>query len=887
MPIDIKEIFESDLDPNSSVWFSSKKVDKLNYNFNQLSEGGNPGPLGEKGADGNYGQKGEKGFLGNQGHQGFEGFKGELGDSTWIYVDGQNNRTVFPNQPPQNQSFSPQSVKIGFDSNSNDYTQVITSGQGAVLSLESDSFQGQPRNGISFYSEGNYIANLGVRLGSTFNDVLFKEEVPDGKREWYINQIDFKNPSANSVFVIQGDENNGPASVQGSLRFLASSEFNSTAVQHNDSVKLTSGGPDDTKVLVALDSTGLVQWQKKSTVFGSIPFGSIVALNKAEWNSTNFEQAGTIANNQTELNNIFGRGKGNFEGWYLCNGETWTNGSPAISYDVPNLSSFDYTIDANADNSQEIINNGGNNDPILVGGADVSMNSVYNSGYTDQYETQLTSDNSDDTITVNTPQYGTARIVSNEIWIVNLENPNLFWINNTATTGPSTEAIVVSTSSTQSGACNPGGDPNDEQGATYYLGGSWDPLTHDWTSTSQDMSGVYIYTDANATTVAPSKWYQFDNLSRFWSGSAFTQYFECPVTLSLSFDVDVRQLNGAASSLTNDLTVTIDTNTFATATQMTALTGNIVAGWYRETGSYSGARRYWSGSSQGSFIGHTFTEDYVYFAGQYFFNQTYGSSICNASIFVAEQFNTYITSATSNPFAGISTWTQPEDYYLYLITGLELYVSANFGNQSNGLGRGIIYKAKNGSSPVAGYNTLRGTNVGGEDYSTINSNSTTTYQGVCPVLDNKLYQQQSNGSYTQVGDIVETVDNINLTIHSVDGRISKNNNSGAGGGPGLKLTVEVAPLNSSGPTQQCLADNNGNPAAVINIDFQCYDGSGNVVFDHQQNYFNSGSNTQTFTAYIGDAEMNLEPLGDYDFTCIYSQSCMNAPGEITIELDPT
>ncbi len=894
MPIDIKEIFKSDLDPNSLAWFSSKKVDKLNHNFNQLSEGGNPGPLGEKGADGNYGIKGLKGGLGNQGYLGFQGDKGEFGESTWIYVDGQSNRTVFPNQPPQLQSFSPQSVKIGLNSNLSEYSQSIGT-DGAVLSIHSSAYGGNvgnSRDSISFFYNSSKISKLYVTPDTstqTAGDAKLIEDTIGGNREWYINEIDFTNPSANSVFKVVA---NVGSYLPGDLRFLAPTEFNSSAVQHNDTVKLTSGAPDDKKVLVAVDSTGLVQWQNKNSVFRSLPFGSIISIKKAEWNSTNFEFYGTIdvgnSPNQTPLHNTFGRGKGEFEGWYVCNGENWTNGTPAIEYEVPNLNSFDYVIEPNDDNTQNAIANGGNNDPVLIGGIDVDMNSTFNAGYLDDYETQLTSDNSDGSMIVNSPQYGTARAVVNVLWIVYLENPNLYWINASSVSTVNLSPITgFNTSSTSTGACDPSTDPNAQQNQTLYIN-PWDPSTDDWTDSNLNTSGLYLYTDAGAQNLAPSQWYALNGAARFWDGaSSFTQFSQCQLSFTVQIENSIIDLNGDSANLTGATVVQIDTSSFETATTMYFPNQGNTAGWYRRSDISGTARRYWNG---GNFVGHAFTEDYVYFVGQYQFSNYYGSGICTELSNFQNSFNTWIATNTPNPYAGISNWDQPESAYLYLIDGQTLYVDSTYTFQQineEPLGTKIIHKAKEGGSPVAGRNSLRGANIQGTDYSTLNSSSTVNYQGVCPVVDNKLYQQQSNGSYTQVGDIVETVDNTNLTLDSFDGRISKNNTTGAGGGPGLKLTVEVPPIDLSGPAQSCFLDNSGNPTSSIIIDFTCNDGTGNMVFDHQQNYINSGSSTQTFTAFIGDAEMNLTSLGDYDFTCIYATSCMNDVGEITIELDPT
>jgi hypothetical protein len=84
MAINIKELFDADAD--------NIKVDKINYNFDQLLASGG-GPIGIKGNDGQSGQTGQKGDTGNTGSKGEVGDKGDSGASSslWaadVVVDG-------------------------------------------------------------------------------------------------------------------------------------------------------------------------------------------------------------------------------------------------------------------------------------------------------------------------------------------------------------------------------------------------------------------------------------------------------------------------------------------------------------------------------------------------------------------------------------------------------------------------------------------------------------------------------------------------------------------------------------------------------------------------------------------------------------------------------
>ena len=59
MNIRIKELFKSDLDPNSNEWWSKDKIDKINFNFRLMKNGGPLGPDGIEGPNGEDGDKGE------------------------------------------------------------------------------------------------------------------------------------------------------------------------------------------------------------------------------------------------------------------------------------------------------------------------------------------------------------------------------------------------------------------------------------------------------------------------------------------------------------------------------------------------------------------------------------------------------------------------------------------------------------------------------------------------------------------------------------------------------------------------------------------------------------------------------------------------------------
>jgi len=114
MSINIKEIFKSDLDPNSINWWAKDKIDKLNFNFSQLVNGGVPGPIGLEGTDGVTGNRGVQGLNGDQGSTGIEGTAGLPGLATWVINSSNdaNNITLLPNRMPSPE-FAPVGIMIG------------------------------------------------------------------------------------------------------------------------------------------------------------------------------------------------------------------------------------------------------------------------------------------------------------------------------------------------------------------------------------------------------------------------------------------------------------------------------------------------------------------------------------------------------------------------------------------------------------------------------------------------------------------------------------------------------------------------------------------------------------------------------------------------------
>ena len=92
-----------------------------------------------------------------------------------------------------------------------------------------------------------------------------------------------------------------------------------------------------------------------------------------------FIQQETVNPNGLPIEIRVGSGIGDYEGWYVCNGQTWTDG--VEEYEVPGLNSFSYSIED--DPSEESTSQGSaietNNNLEVIGGADISTAALFSS----------------------------------------------------------------------------------------------------------------------------------------------------------------------------------------------------------------------------------------------------------------------------------------------------------------------------------------------------------------------------------------------------------------------------------------------------------------------------------------------------------------------------
>lgn len=366
MAINLKQIFDSDT--------NNIKLDKVNYNFDQLVANGG-GPEGDTGPKGDTGPQGITGDTGPQGPQGDTGTQGPPGSDTnniWTRNTDSSSGTTYDTLFPihdENEIDNPPTVKIGYKKTDTEYGKVIDD---AVLTIKKPST--------------NFISNLRL-IDSSNNSFDFNIQTISGNTT---ATLGFTNPSDNvfiqkaAKFQFIDQNNNSLADLRlNSFTLLTLAKFNnnveiegSLKINNNDSV------PTENKIAVSDDSEGTVVWKTVDEIGGTAPIGTIISILPTIFEN-NFEQSQnyTITNPDGDRIPIeIGRGINDYAGWYLCNGQTWKNADNSISYEIPDLNSFSYTIEDNPD-STNIKSQGGvtvtNTESNLIGGADIGIEATY------------------------------------------------------------------------------------------------------------------------------------------------------------------------------------------------------------------------------------------------------------------------------------------------------------------------------------------------------------------------------------------------------------------------------------------------------------------------------------------------------------------------------
>lgn len=424
MTINLKQIRELDSD--------NIKLDKINYNFDQLIVNGG-GPKGQMGPDGNLGPQGYQGAIGVQGEIGEIGVQGPDADSAESYWEA----------VPQDLSTSANTVATLFSKHpivgNPEYASVVGAGF-----LNGDfSYTYQQGNGLPNYQwvvskkQSDVIHNLRFTSG----DVLLNSFNISIESSMLINNLSLGFiDNQNSQLNLQSKEHIIRSSFTGNNLLKASDlggEINvdtifENKVSFNAPLRIDNSDAGTNKVAISIDNTGEIIFKTTSELGGSVKVGTIISILPSIFSDpTKFiceQTIDTTLNPDVPIELRMGAGIGDYAGWYVCNGQEWTDGD-LISIEVPDLNSYSYQIISNpisADpNSQGYINVN-NNEIQLIGGADIFVN-VYEDGISSPlYDISLT-DNSTEPLIASIVAGNTFKIKKLP-QIIYLGDTDLYWV---------------------------------------------------------------------------------------------------------------------------------------------------------------------------------------------------------------------------------------------------------------------------------------------------------------------------------------------------------------------------------------------------------------------------------------------------------------------------
>lgn len=611
MSIIIKELFLSDLDSTGDFW-AEPKVEKLNFNFSQidLAGGGPAGPTGLNGEPGSDGEQGPQGPQGPNGAQGPQGAKGVIGDSLWIA----NEYDVIPNITikPFQSKINPTSITTGARSADDEYSDV--------------SLQSLWRYRSVFPEDYNMVLATDANLNKVNRSNLYW----DADLEKTILEEDFSDVNNAFIDIAETHSYNEAVTVNANaLNSIIDVTFNKKVTindfaEFNVEVQLGQS-PAPNKVAVSNNTDGLLSWKNISEMIVLFPVGSVIAINPADFNSSNFYLSDAVTQSTPDvLLSKIGAGKkgSKYEGWYLCNGQTWKLGG--LKYYTPNLNSFNYNIPSNGGNQPEA--HYGDNILSIISGADMhlKLNYVIDTYYPGfdmiTYEGAMGIGNyggygggaygggygysAEPTAFFGPNTYSYANTFDNVkmAYVVYLGSPDFTW-QTEAYIAPSLNNIDLKYSaSTSSEACNI------SSSSTFKI----DFTSTDWKNLSYNASSKLLY-NMNGTTLAAAGWYSFEGIARQWNGSAFINVITCSIVFNttLQYSQYVQDLNGAFPLTAGGVSASyyIDSNNLLNATKIydnSTATSYATSGWYRD----GSCRKYWN-SSLGVFEGVTLTVDYI------------------------------------------------------------------------------------------------------------------------------------------------------------------------------------------------------------------------------------------------------------------------------------
>lgn len=526
MVINFKELLSSDL--------SNVVLDKINYNFDQIIVNGG-GPMGHQGAQGPRGfdgLTGDTGPIGAQGATGAQGAKGDPGLETWKSNSGTNSNTLVPIHEGK---LNPPTIMVGVDKDDAIYDAIIE--DASILINKKDRGDNQPLYNVAFWDDdvannnGNY-AYISLDYDNATDKVV--------KTEGFSELLDTVSKKIASKFIFAKGNTELVTIDDTTFNSNVKTNFN-TGLEVSNSLKIGVGTPALNKVLASTDALGNSTWKHVSEIGGAVPIGTIVPiLTNIFDNANNFDQDAYLASDASPLQIYYGRGKGDYKGWYLCNGQTWTNSTK--SYTTQDLCSFSYNITNNTNRPT-----GAGQGPAsetnsilsITGGGDASLSATYN-GTSKTYT--VTSNLNLDSALIYPSVSGTAYDLYKMVYVVYLGEDDLSWsqpgdqgvIVGSITFGGIAFGYSIDNASACSAATNlydlviPPTNPTFTTWQTYTdltVKNAWRDIT---LNTEGPTGRVYLY-NAGTTTPATTGYYVIDGYIRFVSaGVVFDNLFPAP-----------------------------------------------------------------------------------------------------------------------------------------------------------------------------------------------------------------------------------------------------------------------------------------------------------------------------------------------------------------------
>ena len=429
MAINLKQISLSDT--------NNIKLDKVNYNFDQLVANGG-GPQGFQGNPGDTGYQGVTGYQGNQGSlgdQGAVGVQGTSGQGIWKQngISGDPTKTLLPTHDTVTHGPNAPTVAIGYKSNSDFYQNGVEENVSLLLNRGTNS-----QNNLELRTEGSdnafyYRLSSSANLATMITGFRLPTNVSSAVLKQYATEFQWISEDPNAVVPL--------ISLDGTkLQVNVNADFDSPVTINNTlEISGTPSGAAAGKIAVSADASGLVDFKTIEEIGGVVPLGTIVSVDPSFFstnfilNQTNVASGGDATSAKFKV----GAGINNFAGWYLCNGKEWTDGA-GIDYQTEDLNSFSYTIEDNPDSLDTKSQGAATQSDYsltIIGGSSVTMDANYTAP-----NYNITGSVSTTSTPIGNSQGGTTFTIKKLPQIVYLGTEDLYWQDKGIDQAPTTVA---------------------------------------------------------------------------------------------------------------------------------------------------------------------------------------------------------------------------------------------------------------------------------------------------------------------------------------------------------------------------------------------------------------------------------------------------------------